>query len=223
MTNTTVVRSLLAAALLTMTATACSNAEAGGSGASAREFSAVAARGIDVDYTALTSPADAVEKADLIVSGTLIEVTDGITFSGTDPAVRERDNSYVTFVVAVDKVLSGDASRVTDGRVHLVVFTSATTTSEQLAGLNPQADIVAVLADITDWRPTPDTTVVRPATIPAGAGLYAAYSDGLWVQGTADNQMYGISAAPDDLTSSWGGPDTVQEFAASIGEAVATN
>lgn len=196
------------------------NAPAG----SVRRLTQLAGSGMDTDYTALASPQDAVAKADLVVQGTLVEVTDGIRFTSTDSAQQaRRAGGYTTFVIAVDEVLDGDPAKVTGGRVYVEVSTSTRATPQQLDGLNPRAKVVAVLDDITDWRPNSDTTVVRPATVPAAAPLYASYTDGLWLQGTGDRQMFAISAETDDLAPAWGGASDVDQLAAGLRAGTAAN
>src|SRR5687768_3297634 len=89
---------------------------------SARRLVTLLHTGSDVDYEPLASPRDAVEKADLIVRGSLAEITEGIAFANADPAVTaRRANTYVTFVVEVGEVLAGDAAAVRDGRVYVEV------------------------------------------------------------------------------------------------------
>lgn len=204
-----------AAVALAGLATGCARTEATGS---AREFTAVAGYGSHYNYTPLTSPLDAVGQGDLIVEGTLVEVGDGIQVNYPDDAAlteREADD-YATFVVAVDKVLDGDASRIVDGRIYIAVPVGGEATPERLAGLNPQADVVAVLDDITAWRPVPGATVVRPANIPAAVPLYYAYTDGLWLQGMRDSQMYAIDAEHGELAPAWGGVSDVEAYADKI-------
>ncbi|GAA4703676.1 hypothetical protein [Phytohabitans rumicis] len=135
-------------------------------------------------------------------------------------ALTEREaDDYATFVVAVDKVLDGDARRVVDGKVYVAVLVGSEATPRRLAELNPQATIVAVLDDITTWRPVPEATVVRPAAIPAAAPLYYAYHDGLWLQGAQDSQMYGIDVEHTVLAPAWGGVRDVEGLATTLQEA----
>ncbi|GLI00571.1 hypothetical protein [Phytohabitans aurantiacus] len=216
---------LVAAAALAALATGCASANANGKsgGGSARELTEAAGHGIHLDYTPLVSPQDAVGKADLIVEGTLVEVTDGIQFRYADASVTEREaDDYVTFVVAVDRVIDGDAGKVTDSKVYVAVPKGSGTTSQRLSELNPQAKIVAVLDDITTWRPVPEATVVRPAAIPATGPLYHAYRDGLWLQGSADSQMYAIGAEAGELAPAWGGVTEVDGLATALEKAATT-
>ncbi|GAA4684777.1 hypothetical protein [Phytohabitans rumicis] len=216
---------LVVAAALAALATGCASANANekASTGSARELAEVAGRGVDGDYSPLASPKEAVGEADLIVQGTLVEVGAGIQVSYPDAAqTKQESDGYATFVIAVDKVLDGDASRVVDGKVYVAVRKGVATTPEQLSALNPRASVVAVLDDITTWRPVPEATVVRPAGIPAAGPLYYAYHDGLWLQGTQDDQMYGIDVEHEELTPAWGGVREVEDLATTLEKAAAT-
>ncbi|MEJ3750942.1 hypothetical protein WEI85_47935 [Actinomycetes bacterium KLBMP 9797] len=73
-----------------------------------------------------------------------------------------------------------------------------------------------VLDDITIWKPHPAATIVRPAAIPGDARLYAPYSDGIWLQGPRDTRMTSVQAEPADLAASFGAPQIVDQFAATL-------
>lgn len=191
---------------------------------SARELADLAGAGIHFDYTPLDSAADAVGQADLIVSGTVVDVTEGIRLDNPAAAAAGRSaDAYPTFVIAVDEVLAGAPEQVTDGKVYVSVQTNIAHGPDELAALNPQAEIVAVLDDITTWRPQPDTTVTRPSAIPSQAGLYAPYRDGLWLQGADDDDMLGIDVAHSDLAPGWGDVHDLTDFSAAIKQAVASD
>jgi hypothetical protein len=176
--------------------------------------------GINIDYEPLASPQDAVSQADLIVEGALADVVDGIGLTYPDPRyTARRAGAYATFVVTVDRVLSGDPAKVLGGRVYVTVDKSSAADIGELAGANPQPRIVTVLSDITGWTPAPDVRVDRPDAVPAGATLYAPYTDGIWLQGAADTLMYGLYADPGELAAPWGRPRTVGQFSAAIRQA----
>ncbi|MFG2004749.1 hypothetical protein ACGFNU_36910 [Spirillospora sp. NPDC048911] len=222
--KTNIVVMSAAALALAFTATACGGADSattavsGTSDASSvRELTDLAGQNVHVDYDPLTSPADARKKADLIVEGTLTKVENGIKLAATNPAqASPEQDAYVTFVVNVNKVLDGDARKVKDGKVYVSVYTDGTTSPAKLTALNPQAKVVAVLDDITNWRPSPDETVIRPANIPAAAPLYAPYTDGIWLQGRTDTQMFGVGTKPSDLPPGWKHAKTVTQLSATF-------
>ena len=138
-----------------------------GGEASVERLAAPIASGVNVDYTPLASPRDAVTNADLIVEGTLTDVTEGIGLTFPDRRYTERKaGSYATFVVTVDRIVSGDAAKLRDKRVYLAVRKSRAAEIGELAGANPQPRIVAVLDDITDWTPAAGVRVTRPAACP---------------------------------------------------------
>jgi hypothetical protein len=180
-------------------------------------FVSLAASGVNVDYTPLASPQDAVAKADLIVEGTLTDVVDGIGLKYPDPLYTERQaDTYATFVITVERVISGDPAKVLSGRVYATVHKSRAAEIDQLAAANPHPRIVAVLDEATHWSPARGVRVNRPAAVPSSAPLYAPYTDGIWLQGPEDAQMYGLHADPDELAASWGRPRTVSQFSAAV-------
>ncbi len=176
--------------------------------------------GVDVDYTPLVSPKDAIDKADLIVSGELEEVTDGVSFELPDPTMTQRrKDRYVTFVVRVTKVLAGYTTRGGDGLVYAQVPRSPAVSLEALSSANVKGQIVLVLDDITLWKPVSKATMVRPAVVPQHARLFAPYADGLWLQGSDDSEMRGIGVKWSDLRPGWGGVRTVEQFESAIARA----
>ena len=203
-----------AVAVALLTVTGCAGQ---GEAPSAKRLAALTSNGVHVDYTPLASPREAVAEGDLIVRGTLSDVVDGISIKYADPLDTERDaGAYATYVLAVDEVLSGDAAKVRDRRVYVTVSKSRTTEIADLARANSKPRVVAVLDDISAWKPSPDATVTRPAAAPAGAPLYFAYTDGLWLQDESAAAMIGLQAEPSELSAAWNGPQTVADFAATI-------
>ena len=193
-----------------------SQPEAASQGSTDR-FAGQLAQDMDVDYDPLQSPAAAVDQADLIVRGTLVRVETGLSIKSADANLARRyENKYVTLVVTVDKVLHGDAAQVTGGSVYVQVAKAPTVDTAALAEANPRPGIVLVLQDIGAWRPLPDTSVLRPAIMPAGAPLFTAFPDGLWMQGSNDAKMVGVQAHTDELAGAWGAPSTLDQFTAAI-------
>lgn len=180
-------------------------------------FVALASSGVNIDYTPLSSPRDAIEKSDLVVEGTVSAVIDGVRLQYPDPLYTQRKaGSYATLVISVDRVLSGDASKVVGGRVYVEVHKSRTSTIGDLSGANPRPRTVAVLDDITTWKPSPEVTVTRPAGVPATAPLYAAFSDGIWLDDDENGPIHGLYASPDELAPAWGAPMTLNAVSAAI-------
>jgi hypothetical protein len=208
------IKYLLVVAFAAMLA-ACSGGQSGaGDRVSARDFVGLARHGIDIDYEPLASPADAVAKGDLIVEGTLVEIADGMTFGGANSEAAEGAGSYVTAVIEVRTVLDG--TPVPGRRVYAMVPKSSVVGPRDLAPLGGGLRLVAVLDDIAGWAPAPGVTVLRPAAVPADAALYVPYSDGLWLQGTEDQQMVGLHAEPAELGPGWGQVRTLDGYVAAL-------
>lgn len=213
----TVRRSLAAAGAVVLVATGCGGAGTDAASGSVRQLAEEATFGVHLDFDPLASPQDAVGVADLIVQGTLVEVDDGIRLRDPESVAAARPGpSYTTFVIEVAEVMHGSPDQLTSGKAYVQILTSSATSPDRLAELNPQASVVAVLSDITRWRPSPATTVQRPAGVPAGAALYTPFPDGMWLQGETDSTMVGIGVHPDELARGWGAPATVNEFATAL-------
>jgi hypothetical protein len=184
---------------------------------SAKRLATLTSHGVHVDYTPLASPRDALAQGDLVVRGTLSDIVDVVEVTYPDARETERQaGQYATFVLTVDEVLSGDPGKLRDGRVYVTVNKSPTTDIAALARANSRPQVIAVLDDISGWKPTPDATVARRAELPAGAPLFFAYSDGLWLQDAGAAEMTGVYAEPRDLAAAWNGPKTVAQVAAAL-------
>lgn len=181
---------------------------------SATDFVTAAARGLDVDYDRLASPAAAVSASELIVRGTVTDVTEGITFGGTNAAQVGRSAPYVTLVIDVDSTLNGPT--VTASTVYAQLNTSSVAELPDLAQAGAGLQVVAVLDDISGWSPAPGVSVVRPAGVPATGPLYFAFPDGLWLQGSGDTTMIGVHAARAELAPAWGAPRTLDQYWATL-------
>lgn len=184
---------------------------------SANEFVALASTGMDVDYEPLASPKAAVDKGDLIVEGTLIDVVEGIQLQYPNPAyTRQQAGTYATLVIDVTNVIDGE---LTGNRAYVQLAKSPVITTAELAKANQRPKVIAVLDDTTSWKPSPDVTVARPAALPRNAPLYAPYTDGIWLQASGDAEMYGIETDRTRLTPAWGNPRHVNDYSAALRDA----
>jgi len=180
-------------------------------------FVGIAARGIHLDCEPLAGPADAVAKSDLVVTGTLADIREGVRVVYPDPAYTERRaGSYATYVVRVDSVVSGNPAGVAGGHVYVAVAKSRSATIEELAAANPHPRVVVVLSDLGRWDPGRGATVQRPSAVPADAPMQNALCDGLWLQDTGAPVMRGVHAQVDDLAPGWEGIRTVDAYATAI-------
>jgi hypothetical protein len=211
---------LAIAAVAALSTAACARTESSVDSQSVDSFVNAVTTNVDYDYEPLASPAAAVAKADLIIEGTLTEVNAGIAFSFPNQAETARWASrYLTLVITVDQVVSGDPTQVRNGKVFVAVLKNNTTNVGQLPLPTPRPKVVAVLANYTTWTPAPGVQVIRPATLPASALLFAPYTDGIWLQGTGDATMRGFGADRADLPAAWGQPNTVAAFVAALRQA----
>src|SRR5262245_41236280 len=83
---------------------------------SAQRLAGLVSHGVALDYTPRASPRAALTEGDLVVRGTLGDIVDGPAVKYPGAAETERmAGQYATFVLNVDEVISGDASKVRDG------------------------------------------------------------------------------------------------------------
>src|SRR4051794_31395026 len=67
---------------------------------SAKRLAALTSRDVQVDYTPLASPRDALAKGDLVAFGALTDITDVVEVTHANPRENERlAGSYATFVL----------------------------------------------------------------------------------------------------------------------------
>jgi hypothetical protein len=182
---------------------------------SATQLAAAATRGLDLDYDKLASPAAALAASELIVRGTLVGVTDGISYSKGGQAGRSAP--YVTLVIKVDSALEGTAAAGSTVYAQLNAASSADVA--QLAKAAQNLKVVAVLDDISGWAPAKGVSVVRPKGVAAGDPLYLAFPDGLWLQGVADKAMVGVHAETAEMSAAWGAPQTLDQYWAALQKA----
>jgi len=191
--------------------------QARGNASSATEFVAAASRGLHLDYDKQATPKAAVAASKLIVRGTLVDVTDGITFGGANAAQAGRASSYGTAVIEVTSAAKGDVAP--GGKVYAIFNKSAVTGVADLAATGKNLKVVAALADISKWSPAPGVTVVRPDAMPATGPLYLAFPDSLWLQGSADKTMAGVHAEPADIPAAWGTPKNLDQYWSTLAKA----
>jgi len=72
-------------------------------------FVTLATAGLDVDCEPLASPKDAIAKGDLVVSGTLVDVVDGIQLRFPDPAYTLVVLTFATVRMSTPAVMSSVA------------------------------------------------------------------------------------------------------------------
>ncbi|WP_166346269.1 hypothetical protein [Phytoactinopolyspora limicola] len=177
---------------------------------SAEEFTYLLSGGAQVDYEPLASPAEALEFADVIVTGTITDVIP----DGSD---------RVQIEIAVDDVLygsqpDGGVLYVTHGFEGWVAGTGGTTkvTVKDLAESGIGLDVVAVAEDVTE--------VAAGTESPAGHRVFTVAIDGFWLEGSGDHHMSGVYVQADDLSGErWGQVTTIEQFTGAIRDEVAAS
>jgi len=167
------------------------------------DFVAEIRRGADVDYTPIKDAADAVERADVIVVGTLTNVRDGIAIHGEDGLWNE----MLTLEVSVEDVVIGRALAPTDPIV-VQVFSSAVVDVEALRASLPKERVILLLDEITDWSPFAGARFTYPDGIDGETRLFTPFSDGVVFDGTEG--PVNMLVDPADLADGWAGDSTFE-------------
>jgi hypothetical protein len=171
--------------------------------AAVERFAGLLTAAVDVDYTPLASPADAVETADLIVVGRIVKVSEGLRIAtkGEQGAVALW---LATMTVSVDEIIAGTG----DGRAEITIqtFTDPGMDVETLARAVPDGPVLLVLDDLTDWRPFTDAVFEYPTGLTADTRMFMPFSDGMWFD-TSDG-LRGVAVSATEIAQRWPGADT---------------
>ncbi len=165
----------------------------------------VISAGIDYDYEPLATPAEAIEVADLIVDGEVINVADGMKVSPPDfePWLHTALQVRVDHVIDGDELLAGEAIIVQIARSPLLAF-------EQVAAGCFLGRTLLVLEDASAWEPQPHSIFENRPDGP----LYMPYSDGAWFQQSEDAPILGAFVSIDELRPAWDRPASIEEMVA---------
>lgn len=220
------------ATVLLATFSACGDDSAG----SAADFASHLVGESDVDYEPLRSPDEALDKGDVIATGTVVDVLPGVTLDHEalhDESYGDRKDGltlkdmqfvgqFVTIVIEVDETVGGEKA---DGRRLYVSYPRFDISGDAVENLAETGDglrVAVVGEDASRWQPYPDldgVEMVYPDGMPADAILVYAFIDGFWFQGPGDSEMRG-AARPDNLGPAWGSDvDTIDEYVDAIRKA----
>lgn len=192
----------------------------GGEGEVAAFVQALRSRGPVFDYEPIKSPKDAVTKAGLVVTGTVVEVVFGLRVGKPGFIDGERDgHTYATLVIEVDKVISGSSqAAIVDRRVLVAVVTGVNVKASEIPPLPDDTRVVAVLGN-SGLRSSRGQKVYWPSAIAEGSFVRQPYIDGLWLQGPDDASMTGVYVERVFSPSAWQNATTVEAYASRLSEA----
>lgn len=184
-------------------------------------------RGTGVDFDPLVSPEDARRRSDLIVTGTLIDVVEGVQLAepGSDvtgtPEARAADeldgetelvplesagSQYVSYVIAVDRVLWPREASV-PATLEVQVLMNTSTTAAELAELNVRPGVLVALDAVeTAEYEGQGLVVARTNGEAAGSRLYFPFTDMFWFETRSGLMSHYVDV--DALSGAWGRPPT---------------
>lgn len=142
------------------------------------------------DYTSHANPAALARHADVVVAGRIVDVRPGQEYAeapGEPPAIATS-----VLDVAVERVVSGDATSLTGGRVYVEVPHPGRVTPveqgtpqpfphDQYAANVPRTDALFFLEDRTH-EPYWETVLNQGAGRPAGAPIMSPYMQGFLIE-----------------------------------------
>ncbi|WP_025273335.1 hypothetical protein [Haloglycomyces albus] len=225
----------LVASLLTITLTACTSAPdtaEADSSPKARDFTSQLTGSEDIDYQPMVSPEHAAETADVIVSGSIIAVHEGLSFDHDkfhDPEYQE-DNDMtledfqtptesIILEVTVDQNLMGLNDSAESIYLYQSLHGHGTMTTLDDAGIGLRIVMAGVEASQRDpYTDLDDVTINRPADIPEDAPIYQSGPGWMWFQAESDDTITGVGVSHDELGDAWGSvssiDDLIERFAA---------
>jgi len=200
-------RTGLVVVVLSLLAAACGTSNESGS-EFADEFNAIVKKDLSYSFTGFQTPAAAIEAADLIVSGTITDVNEGMQIirpntrgSCADQAAVEAaeiakgepageciDSDEVTFAryvsvsLDVKTVIAGDSAK--PGTELIIQLEVPILSGGRLLDVAPRGDAVFILDNANGWTPTDDARFVWPDGKLPDATIFIPYADGVWFTGT---------------------------------------
>lgn len=177
-------------------------------------FAELANYGFSADYEPFRSPADALQRADLVAVGRFTRL------QGEAIQIREfgRDFKYAVFSFEVIKVISsvGDSPNSGD-TISIVLPMAGVAEITDFSTDLPVASALLMLDELSDWNPRGELE-----GFPEGAS-YTPFSDGIWFRGSTGDAL-GVRAQLGELESRWGpiaSFDALVEMLDAAGAAVA--
>lgn len=205
---------------LLLLATGCSNGQETESAGDLEALLQAASFGSGVDYEPLTGPEHAKKQADVIVSGTLVDIGPGLEIrddgGSAGRAPRPVGLSFVSFSIAVDELLwQADPAMNLPSELQVQVVASSRVDPEHLAQLNPRPAVVVAL-DVTPlefW--TEQGLTVTPHNGADGRVAFMPFEDLFWFDDGTGAQSMRVDG-PADLAPGWGSISSVADLVAAL-------
>lgn len=200
-------RAVIAVAVIAVVSSLASCAGGGASSpAPPDRFINLIGSGVDVDYTALRSPQDALQRADAALVGRIESVFEGRVTTTTEGGVDRIVTSGPILKVRVEQAFVGAPTAGEAVRVQL--HTAPHVTVNELAESLPTGRVLLILDDITELVAVDGAAVEGPAGPAPEERLYFPYTDGFWFDlgrdGIASPEVSG-----EELEARWG---TIESF-----------
>ena len=163
------------------------------------------------DYEPFDSPSALAKQAQAVVTGTIVAVTMGQSYSPIPDGKAETVTSVIE--VKVDRVVTGDAALVVEGSIYIQVShpafvgtglengTQVPFDLSAFAAIVPSAYGVFFVDDITD-EPEYDTIIDEGAGRPAGAKLTDTYVQGFLIE-VSDGTLVSVKEPFEVMPSDW--------------------
>lgn len=169
----------------------------------AESFATLVQGAVSFDYDPSASPADLLDKADLVVVGEIESVVAGRTLP------YGRNNRQVNLVVLVDDTISGTLPAAAEGRVYVELTLGSHQEVADFQQARPTGRVLLFLGDRTFLDGVSGET-----GRPVGQPIYAPHPEGLLIE-SSDGLVGGLVAI-DDLRPGWGAPDSIDEVIAAL-------
>lgn len=191
---------LVALVLLAIVTSACTSAGSAAVGATdhavASRFMTSMTRDYAVDYDPFPSTRDAIQAADVIVTGEITDITEGFAIYSPEGLWDQR----TTLHVKVDEVIFGT---IPNDYVLLEVSRSPLVPVHEIGSNRPEGQVLLILEDISDWIPFPNAVFEFPPDFDRSTAIYAPYPDGFWL--STDGPPVGYFASIEEMSERWPG------------------
>ncbi len=180
---------------------------------------AATTHGTGVDYTPLDNPTNAINSADAIIGGILIDIRPGIRVSEsgtTDPRFndnREVASYYVAYVIDVSERLSNKSTVTVPDEIEVQVLSDTQVSAAELARLNTRPEVIVALdmVSATDL----DGISLKTESGSLVKSVFFPFTDMFWLDdGTGPKALYLDSL--DELAPGWGSLSSLADLKNSL-------
>lgn len=155
-----------------------------------------------IDFEPSTSPEDLASRASLTVLGRITTVVNGRVF-GVGPSVDvEPVFPTIGMLVKVERILTGDETRLEDGSVYIELTRSKSLSIESAADATPTGQRVLLFLDDYSQGPRP-FSLLQDSSIGRRDVVFAPYVDGFLLEDQTSGAVTGGLEPLEEMGPNW--------------------